>query len=681
VLLASAQPVRATCQLKSPSGDVSHVIVLMFDNLHLRRDNPNVPSDLEQMPHLLEFLRHEGTVVSRHHTPLISHTATDLLTALTGVYGDRHGIALSNSYRYFKATGGSAYAPSFSYWTDPADASASSGDHAFNMITAEGKNAPAPWVAFTRAGCDVGAIASANTVLENVSGDVTTVFGAGSPQAIEAARDPDRATADIVGLAVHCAAGSPLCKGGSPDLLPDEPGGYAGYQALFGHAQIAPRLSASPLTNLDGNPITDGAERLGFPGFDGMSASVSLGYTAAMQEAGVPITIAYISDAHDDHVNGRAFGPGEAGYVAQLARYDAAFEKFFARLAGDGITRDNTLFVVTADEGDHFAGGAPQPADCDGVNVPCTYSKIGEVDVNLIGLLQPAITTPMAIRADSVPALYVNGNPAADAAPVRAIARALAQLAVDDPISSAHERLFNFLADPTELGLLHLVTGDPLRTPTLLAFARPDYYVGGGKPACTSASPCVYEAPAYAWNHGDVSRDINTTWLGVVGPDVRRLGVDDQIWSDHADVRPTLLALVGLADDYVHQGRVLAELVRAHALPRSARGPRLAALGRAYKQLNAPVGELARVSLRISTVAQASGDATFDGTHDVLVKYLAEVAARRDALAIEIEAVLDGASFRGVRADDAHLGDLLARSGALVGELEAMADFVEKLPF
>jgi hypothetical protein len=45
------------CQLKSPSGRVKHVIYVQFDNTHFLRDNPNVPSDLEQMPHLLNFIK------------------------------------------------------------------------------------------------------------------------------------------------------------------------------------------------------------------------------------------------------------------------------------------------------------------------------------------------------------------------------------------------------------------------------------------------------------------------------------------------------------------------------------------------------------------------------------------------------------------------------------------------
>ena len=50
------------------------------------------------------------------------------------------------------------------------------GDPSYYMITAEGKNAPAPWAAWTRAGCNVGAASTANIELENVFGDISTVF-------------------------------------------------------------------------------------------------------------------------------------------------------------------------------------------------------------------------------------------------------------------------------------------------------------------------------------------------------------------------------------------------------------------------------------------------------------------------------------------------------------------------
>ena len=101
-------------------------------------------------------------------------------------------------------------------------------------------------------------------------------------------------------------------------MLPDEPGGYSAFQGLFGAASVNPFLTGqpatTPLTDLLGAPITDPFGQPGFPGFDGMSAATSLAYTAAMQEKGVPVTFAYISDAHDFHgVAGndhQAFGAG-----------------------------------------------------------------------------------------------------------------------------------------------------------------------------------------------------------------------------------------------------------------------------------------------------------------------------------------------------------------------------------
>ncbi|HEX8951956.1 MAG TPA: hypothetical protein VF945_08925, partial [Polyangia bacterium] len=658
-----------------------------FDNTHLRRDNPNVPSDLEQMPHLLSFLQHDGALLSRHHTPLISHTATDLLTALTGLYGDRHGIPVSNSFRYFNPSGTSNPAGAFAYWTDPLYdfTTATPTDTMPQMVGADGKTAPAPWAVYTRAGCDVGAVASANIVLENIAGDIATVFGPASPEAAEVKSSAAQATADFVGIAVHCAAGSPTCAGehASDDRLPDEAGGYHGFRALFGHKYVAPTLSSAPLTDLDGRVIADGGGRVGFPGFDGMSASVSLGYVASMQERGIPVTYAYISDAHDNHVAGRAFGPGEAGYVAQLAAYDAAFAKFFARLAKAGIDESNTLFVFTADEGDHFAGGAPTPAGCDGVHTPCTYPQIGELNVNLTGLLAGAgITTPWKAHSDSAANLWLDGNPAASSPAVRLLERALAGLTVTNLYTSASEKLVNFLADATEMKLLHMVSADPARTPTLTMFAKPDYYVGGGAPGCTAAKPCVTANPAYAWNHGDVSRDINTTWLGLVGPGVRRLGETAAVWSDHADVRPTILALLGLRDDYVHQGRVLAPALHGWAQPGELgrHGEAVEELARAYKQLNAPVGALALASLRISTRSLASGDASFDGTFGELTGYLQSLARRRDALVTRIERVLDDAAFGHRAIDRRELAHLTERAHALVEEVVAIADFVELLP-
>src|SRR5260370_33996925 len=92
-----------------------------------------------------------------------------------------------------------------------------------------------------------------------------------------------------------------------------------------------------------------------FPGFDGMIANRTLGYVAAMQEHGVPVTYSYISDAHAAHTGSPTdgpFGPGEARYVAQLKAYHQAVAGFFANLAAHGIARANTASTLTSDESD-----------------------------------------------------------------------------------------------------------------------------------------------------------------------------------------------------------------------------------------------------------------------------------------------------------------------------------------
>jgi len=295
------------------------------------------------------------------------------------------------------------------------------------MLAQNGKNATAPWVPFTRAGCDVGAFSIANIEFENITSDINNVFGPDSPQAMEAASNPAKAIADFEGIAIHCAKGSPLCANNSaPDLLKDEPGGYSGFTALYGNANVQPQISPGGLVkDLDGNVIADNSTppNPGFPGFD-PSPSQTLGYLATLLEAGVPVVYGYIEDAHDNHITSSGtFGPGEAGYETQLQAFNKAFGEFFSRLAKDGITKANTLFVITADENDHFVGGPPSPADCNGVTTPCTYALKGEIDADLseVYATEFADVTPFRVHSDDAPTFYINGNPAQTASVSRTL--------------------------------------------------------------------------------------------------------------------------------------------------------------------------------------------------------------------------------------------------------------------
>src|ERR687885_1039046 len=118
VQTASGKPAAAGSNCNLANG-IKHVIQIQFDNTHFLRDRGNVPSDLEQMPHLLNFIRGNGTLLTNDHTVLISHTATGILSTLTGVYPDRMGQPVSNSFRYFKTDGTTRTGVSFAYWTAP----------------------------------------------------------------------------------------------------------------------------------------------------------------------------------------------------------------------------------------------------------------------------------------------------------------------------------------------------------------------------------------------------------------------------------------------------------------------------------------------------------------------------------------------------------------------------------
>jgi len=683
-----------TCQLNSPKGAIQHVIYVQFDNTHFRRDNPNVPSDLEQMPHLLNFITGNGVLMSNDHTALISHTATGILTSLTGVYPDRMGQPVSNSFRYFKTDGTTRTGVSFAYWTAPLfDPAGSTTDLTPEMINENGKIAPAPWVPFTRAGCDFGAVATANTILENTAIDIPTVFGAGSPEAAEVVSNPAQAFADFVGIGVHCAQSSSLCSAanhGRSDLLTDEPGGYTGFNGLFGAKYVNPVIKPSgSMTDLNGNVIQDATGHVGFPGFDGMEATVSLAWVAQMQEAGIPITYAYISDAHDGHgTSGNihfAYGPGEAGYVQQLQDYDLAFQKFFDRLAADGIDNRNTLFVFTVDEGDHFVSDPPTPAGCDGVTTPCTYNRVGEINADLRRMVrtQSGDTTVFSVHSDDAPTVYVNGTslqPIRDQTDpvVRNLEREMAALNWLNPYTGVVENnIMVALADHTEMKTLHMVTADPFRTPTFTPFADPDwFFFATGGATCATPAACAF-IPArtnqsFAWNHGDIQDEIASTWVGYVGQGVDQSGIDSATWSDHTDVRPTILELVGLKDDYVHDGRVISEILQGYAQPSALKkSSSFIALAEVYKQLNASFGEFAMDTLKASTKALASND-TGDATYTSIEGQIQSLTSQRDTLAAQMIGLLNGAEFNNQAFTDAHAQSLIAQGEALLNQAKAL---------
>ncbi len=782
-LSAGSAAAATGCQL-GPGGSIKHVIVVQFDNVHLVRDNPNVPSDIEQIPALYNFMKDNGTLLANDHTVLISHTSDGILSTETGLYPDEFGGGVANTFPYLNpsAKSGTSTTSLFTYWTDPTNATS---DPLYTLIhanngSATGVNTPAPWVAFTRAGCDFAGVGSADMEFENDTSDLKNVYGANSTQsqfgnwsyntAYDQYNDPgsNLGETDYEGLAIHCSLRNSemggICSsgnGGEPDTLPSEPGGYSGYNALFGAININPFLTGkqdqalpagfnvctpphggssppctpppsgnwaappvydvfapnatntgphpAPVNNLEasggsypnynsGPPqsyqpgvtstsqILDETGSPGFPGFDGMEANNALGYTAALQEAGVPVTYTYISDVHDDQYytnHGNAFGPGEAGHEAQLREYNAAFTAFFRRLARDGITKRNTLFLATVDEGDHYDGSAPLNPGCNGVTTPCDYDtaeaggaaygtpgytrNVGEVDTSLPDLLKKEYnnTTFYGLDFDDAPALIVPNqtNPQGGTRPgpndptVRTLERDISGATEYNPITGTTVPITVNMADETEETILHMVNSDPNREPTLTLFGDPSFYFQSSCDTGASSDPgCPIQNNGFAWNHGDIQPEIATTWQGWVGPGIKNLGETSSIWTDHTDARPTMMTVLGLHDDYSWDGAAIAQIIGSthsgwdwwgggqSALPWTIRVNERGyeELTAAYQQLDAPFGEFGLNTLDADTSALASNTAQ-DATYTKTTSQLQTCESKRTSLVGQIQSVLQAA--------------------------------------
>ena len=201
-----------------------------------------------------------------------------------------------------------------------------------------------------------------------------------------------------------------------------------------------------------------------------------------MQENGVPVTFAYISDAHDNHDARTRLRARRGRLQAAAGDYDQAFATFFQRLQHDGIDKSNTLFVVTVDEGDHFAGGTGTPTAGPGraglqphpcaTPTSCPANQIGEVNVNIGSALpagRAAVRHPLRRRPD-----VLRQRPAGADEPGAAQARAGAGAAkLPDPYKGGAQTPIAFrLADTVEEKTLHMVNSDPKRTPTFTMFGE-----------------------------------------------------------------------------------------------------------------------------------------------------------------------------------------------------------------
>jgi hypothetical protein len=260
-----------------------------------------------------------------------------------------------------------------------------------------------------------------------------------------------------------------------------------------------------------------------------------------------------------------------------------------------------------------------------------------------------------SVHSDDAPTFYVDGNPGQLSPLTRRFEHEVADLQASNPITGKTDQLTQAIADQQQQAFLHMITADPRRTPNFIMFANPDYFLSatGDTTPCTAPSPtqpCFQVQSGFAWNHGDFQPDITNTWLGMAGPGVLNLGVVKSFFSDHTDIRPTMMGLVGLTDDYAHDGRVLIEVMKIGAMPVTLQQHQqtFTRLADIYKAINAPLGTLGVRTLQNTTAAIQGNDASYIG-------YFAQLKAltgERNSIAGNMIRMMDAAEFGGIPFND-----------------------------
>ena len=340
-----------------PRNGVKHVIYLQFDNVHLQPGPPNVPSDLRadaapaQLPQGERHALHE-----RPHDPDLAYGGRDPVARCTGLYPRPAGPDGLEQLRLLpEARRRTAELHELVQVLDEPGRRRPN-DTKPNMITDTGVTTPAPWVPFTRNGLRRrrrrhGEHRAREQRRRAPTGDITQVFGNGSPEWNEADRQPaagaDRLRRDR----------DPLLEGRDQRLHqqptqsptparrapPTSPGRqlHGLQRAVRGEVRRPGDHRRERLRERHERQRDHGSRRLAAasPASTGCSPQNTLGYVAAMQEHGIPVTYGYISDVHDLHApmrratRTRARRQVRASSVTSSSSrsYDQAFETFFKR--------------------------------------------------------------------------------------------------------------------------------------------------------------------------------------------------------------------------------------------------------------------------------------------------------------------------------------------------------------
>ena len=136
-----------------------------------------------------------------------------------------------------------------------------------------------------------------------------------------------------------------------------------------------------------------------------------------------------------------------------------------------------------------------------------------------------------------------------------------------------------------------------------------------------------------------------------------------------------MFALLGLQDDYLHDGRVVVENLDPSKLPATISNNLTAyqQLATAYKQLTAPFGTAGSASLNYATNAIGSGTTSDDSTYQTYLTNINTWVAQRDQLIGQIKPLLNNAE-QGTSFDTSQVASLVSQANTLTNQMVAWSN-------
>ncbi len=138
-------------------------------------------------------------------------------------------------------------------------------------------------------------------------------------------------------------------------------------------------------------------------------------------------------------------------------------------------------------------------------------------------------------------------------------------------------------------------------------------------------------------------------------------------WVEETDIRPTMLQLLGLTDDYQSDGHVITQALTSVPAALAA----TADLAKGYAQINSSVGQFATDTLIAESKALAGGSASDDSAYATEQATLKQLADDRDQAAAKIKQTLSDAAaghmpnHGEIQSGLSHVKELLKRAHTL----------------